>query len=490
MLSLQLPPGMHRNGTDLESTGRWIDGSLVRWYDGVMQPVGGWRRRVTSTVESAPRGAIAWQDNSGDRWVAFGTYEKLFVLSAAGVLSDITPAGFVDGSLDASVNTGFGGSFFGTGHFGDPRPDTGNYGEATTWSMATWGEYLIACSNADGKIYEWQLDVATPAAALSTAPTNCAAAIVTAERFVMALGAGADPRKVQWCDREDNTTWTPASTNEAGSQVLETPGQIMGAVQVRGQTLILTDNDAFVANYVGPPFVYGFERVGSSCGTVSRKAVADVDGGAVWMGQNGFFMYRGGSVETLPCAVSDYVFNDISEAQQSKVHAVPNAQFGEIWWFYPSGSSNDCDKYVVLNYRTGEWWTGNLSRTTGVDRGVFRTPIWTDTVGTIYDHETGANYDGAMPFAESGPFMLGDGETSLTMTSLLPDEKTRGQVTATFKARGYANSDERTFGPYTMDGPTDVRITARQIRIRIDGAELADWRWGVPRARVAMRGLR
>lgn len=489
-VSLSIPAGMFRNGTDLQAAGRWRDGSLVRWRDGIMQPVGGWRERSEVSLTSTPCGAIVWQDNSNDRWIAVASHDELYVMTAANVASDITPAGLTAGTEIAAANTGFGGGFFGSGFYGDPREDYGNYAEATSWSLSTWGEYLIACSVSDGKIYEWQLDTGVVAAAVSNAPTDCVGAIVTEERFLFALGAGGNPRKVQWSDREDNTTWTPASTNEAGDFELSTDGQIMGAVSTRGQTLIVTDSDAHVANYIGPPFVYGFERVGSACGTISRRAIVSYEGGAMWMGARSFFAYGGGDAKRVPCEVSDYVFGDINSAQYSLVHGVLNAQFGEIWWFYPSGGSTTCDRYVTFNYMAGHWQTGEMQRSAAVDRGVFSQPIWFDEDGVAYDHEVGTNYDGERAYIETGPISLGNGDNVMMVTQLIPDEVTQGEVQVELKSRFYPNSDESTFGPYTMSAPTDVRLTGRQVRMKVQSTGGESWRWGVPRLNVKARGGR
>ena len=156
---------------------------------------------------------------------------------------------------------------------------------------------------------------------------------------------------MQWCDREDNTTWTAAATNEAGDILLQTSGQIMQGIRTRGQTLIITDTDAHTARYLGPPYVYGFERVGTSCGGISRKCASDVDIGVFWMGQRSFFRFDGNSVSEIPCDVHDYVFGDFNVAQQSKVWSVANGQYGEIWWFYCSSNSTEIDRYVAFDYK-------------------------------------------------------------------------------------------------------------------------------------------
>ena len=321
----------------------------------------------------------------------------------------------------------------------------------------------------------------TTAMPIENAPEGNLGLLVTEERFLFALGAGGNPRLVQWCDRENNTLWTPAATNEAGDIELQTAGQIMQGIRTRGQSLIITDTDAHSATYIGGQFVYGFQRVGSSCGAISRKSAAAVDEGVFWMGQRGFFGYAGGAVKDIACEVGDYVFNDINTAQASKIWSVTNQQYNEIWWFYCSGGSNEIDRYVSYNYKEGHWSIGQLSRTAGFDRGVFRRPVWFTTGGKAYNHDTGLNYEGADVFAESGPISLASGDNVMAATMLIPDELTQGDVSATFKTRFHPNDTERSYGPYAMANPTSVRFTGRQVRMRVEGERLADWRVGIMR---------
>lgn len=488
-LPLDIPAGFVRNGTELETQGRWRDGSLVRWREGVMQPVGGWSERVdaSATIANPPRAAVAWMDNSGDRWTAWGTSAGLYVVSESNAVTDITPAGFTAGEDDATINTGYGGGFYGAGDYGTERPDDGFYTAATVWSLDTWGENLVGVSDADQVIYEWALDTSADAVAVSGAPTACGL-VVSEERFLFALCAGGDNRKVAWSDREDNTTWTPAATNEAGDFTLTGGTKIQLGIRVRGQVLILTDQTAHVASYIGPPLVYGFEQVGTACGAISRKAAAVSEAGAFWMGRGGFFTYAGGSVQAVPSDVRDFVFNDLNRSQQSKVHAVANAEFGEIWWFYPGDDSTECNRYVAYNYREGHWLIGAIDRTAGVDVGPFLNPIWASSGGVIYSHETGANWGGAAVYAETGPVNFGNNFASVV--EMFPDEKTQGQVTATFKVRDYPNAAEASFGPYTMSNPVSLRFTSRQIRMRVDGAASSLWTVGINTLRYVVRGTR
>ena len=489
LIPLDLPAGVYRNGTDMQASGRWRDSNLVRWIDNTMRPVKGWRTRSSTACNAPVRGAFGWKDNSQDIWTAAGTYNKLYVYIGGGIQYDITPTGLTEGLVDADVNTGFGGSFFGTGYYGIERVDATIPTPATSWALDNWGEYLIACSDADGKLYEWQLNTASDAAAITNAPVDNRSVVVTAERFVFALGAGGNPRKVAWCDREDNTTWTPSATNEAGDIELQTSGYIQCGRRVQGQTLILTDVDAHIGTYIGAPYVYGFERVGTSCGVAAKQSVAVTDAGAFWMGNKSFYAYSGGSVQELPCDVSDYVYSNINSSQISKSFAMSNAQFGEIWWFYPQ--STEIDSYVVYNYVENTWMIGSLDRTAGFDAGPFKNPTMFGADDYLpYEHEVGFNYGSLTPFAESAPISLGNGDNVMSVTEMIPDERTQGNVQALFKTRFYPNDTEREYGPYDMSNPTSMRFTGRQIRIRIEGAELADWRLGINRLEAKAGGRR
>ena len=490
-LPLKLPPGIYRNGTEYQAAGRWYDANLVRWYENTLRPMGGWRKRATGQMSGLCRGFITWRDNSANRWIAAGTHTKLYAMNEAGTLKEITPTGFTAGIADSLSKTGYGYSTYGSLAYGTARPDTGLVTPATTWSMDTWGEYLIACSNADGKLYEWQLGFTTPtlAAAITNAPTGNKAVLVTAERIMFALGAGGNPRKVQWCDQENNTLWTPAGDNQAGDYELATPGTLLAGKRVKGVNLLFTDVDVHTAQYVGAPFVYGFEKAGSGCGLISAQSVAAIDTAAIWMSKAGFWIYDG-YVKPLPSDVSDYVFGNINFNQSSKVYAVHNSKFGEIWWYYPSSGSNENDSYVTYNYREQHWNIGTLARTAGTDAGVFANPLAVSTDGYIYEHEVGFAYDSASLYAESGPVQLGNGDNIMSVRQVVPDEQTLGEAVVSFKTRNYPTGTQSTFGPYTAANPTDVRFAARQVNVKVTGNTLADWRIGVMRLDAVPSGKR
>jgi hypothetical protein len=412
-------------------------------------------------------------------------------MNEGGTLKDITPTGFTTGQADATTKTGYGYSTYGNFAYGVARPDNGTVAPATTWSLDTWGEYLIGCSDSDGKIYQWQLGFTTPtlAAAITNAPTGCNAVMSTAERFIFALGASGNPRSVKWCDQENDTNWTASATSQAGDFELQTVGALKAGKKVRGINLLFTDVDVHTATYVGLPYVYSFEKAASGCGLISAQAVAAIDTAAMWMSSSGFWIFDG-YVKPLPCDVSDYVFQNLNYNQASKVYAVHNSKFGEIWWFYPSSASNEVDSYVTFNYRENHWNIGSMARTAGTDRGVYLNPLMVSSDGYIYEHEVGYAYDSGVVYAESGPLEIGQGDNIMSVRQVIPDEQTLGEVVVSFKTRMYPTSTESTYGPYPAAQPTDVRFSGRLVKVRYTGNVLEDWRVGVSKLDIVAMGKR
>ncbi len=199
-----------------------------------------------------------------------------------------------------------------------------------------------------------------------------------------------------------------------------------------------------------------------------------------WVARN-FFLYSGGQVQEIPCEVADHVFSNLNYDQASKVQAVVNSQWNEVWWLYQSQDASECDKYVAYDYVENIWTTGEIDRTAGVDRGVFRRPFMVKSDGVVYEHEVGFDYDGATPFAETGPIAIGTGDRLMKVTSVIPDEKTQGDVGLKFKVRNYPNGTETEKGLFNASNPTSVRFQGRQVRMRVEGVQAADWRVGIMR---------
>lgn len=503
LFKLDIPAGVYSHGTPLDSKGRWIDSNFVRWTNGSPHPVGGWvtyqkngvNVGIDATSFGVARGSHAWRSNGSAAYFAFGTYNSLHLMAADGTLTEITPVGLSAGLSEAFENLGYGGGLYSSGAYGVPRQPSGSISAAANWTLDNWGQNLVACSDGDGSLYEldlaaFELDDTTNAAVISNAPTNNKSLIVTAERFLFALAASNNPRLIQWSDRENNTVWAPTTTNEAGDIELQTTGELVCAERVRGRTLLLTTEDAWVAVYQGPPIVYGFQKIGTSCGVAGRNLSAAVGPTAFWMGQRNFFFYDGSAARVLPCEVHDKVFKNLNADRISHGFCVANQEFSEVWWFYPSDGSEENDRYVAYNYGEQYWMVGSIARSSGVDKGVFGEPLWLEQDGTVYRHEAGYSHVGSVPFLESGPINFDDGNTVFRVIELIPEEETQGEMSISFKTRFYPNGEEYEHGPYDPSNPTSLRFTGRQFRMVLTADDGVNWRFGDVRLRVVGGGQR
>ena len=462
LIALEIPPGVYRNGTEYQSSGRFYDADLWRWHEGTSRPIGGWVARNTTLISGKGRAAIAWLANNNAAWSAVGTHTHLYAVARSGGVHDITPAGFTAGAADAIFGGGYGDGYYGDGFYGTPRLGSTNIVPASVWSLDTWGENLVGTMGTI--IYEWSLDTTAPAVAIANAPV-ARAILVTDERIMMALGSDDDPRAVDWCDAEDNTDWTPTATNLAGGKRLQTDGRLMGGKRVQGANLLWTDVDVHRATFVGLPLVYSFERLETGCGVVSKNGVAvGANGRAYWMGENSFWTYNG-YVDALPCDVADYVFSDINRLQISKASAWHNSRWSEIWFLYPSADSDECDRYVALNYRENHWTIGTISRLCGVDKGVLQHPLMMGDDGYLYSHETGDLKDGRQPFTTSGPVEIGNGDRTMDVNAIIPDESNLGDVSVSFSVADYPMDAPALVASVSSRSKTDVRFNARKVSV-------------------------
>lgn len=486
LLPLNIPPGVFRNGTAYQSAGRWRDGHLVRFVDGTIRPVGGWRRAQDPTgaplvaLAGVPRKALAWRGDTGAYRIAVGTTSKLFALKGS-VVTDITPVGYVAGQANGSYSPG--GATTGAG------PLMATLADADTWQLDNFGDFLVGVSTPDGKLYVWQND-ALPAAQAAGSPPDVRGVVVTPERYVVALGTTNNVRRVTWASQESLTDWTPTAQNTAGDFDLATTGKLMCGRRTKAGTLLFTDNDVHAMTFIGGVLVYSFEQVGSQCGIISPNAVAILDATAIWMGHRNFYLFDG-YVKAIPCDVSDYVFGDFNEAQRGKVWALSVSEYGEVWWFYPSANSLTCDRYVCYSYRERHWSKGQLSRACGFDAEVTPFPVLLDDAGLLWEHEYGeARTSVPAPFLESGPVELGAGDAVMHVHRIVPDDKTEGDVSATLYTALFPDAAEVASGPYTLTQATSVRVTGRQTRVRLDEVRPVSWRVGRIRLGVKEGGRR
>ncbi len=398
------------------------------------------------------------------------------------------------------------------------------------WSQDNFGEDLIMCIRGGG-IFYWDLSggVTNRAVALSTlsnaqsAPTVANIVLVSEkDRHVIAFGCDPEsatgvqnPLTIRFSSQESATEWRTLDTNTAGELQLSTGSGIIAAVQTKQQILILTDVSAHAMQYVGDPFVYGLSEISTNISVAGQNAAVAVGDAVYWMGKGQFYLYNG-SVREIPCAVKEYVFNDINLGQLAKVMASSNAAFSEVWWFYPSKNSINNDKYVIFNYAENIWYYGSLPRTAWTDNTSSGLPLAASTDGYLYTHEFG-NDDGSTDpvsdigaFIESSPIELSDGNQFMFGRRILPDisfrDSTSGATAAaelSISARNnpggsaFGTEDNTITGQPiavgTFTEEVDIRIRGRSVAIKlssISGMSGVSWRLGTPRIDVRPDGRR
>ena len=414
------------------------------------------------------------------------------------------------------------------------------------WSLDNYGTKLIALI-VGGACFEWDSSSAaatsTRATIISNAPTASRDMLVsTPDRHLVFFGTETtigdtttqDDMFIRFSSQENITDYTPTATNTAGSQRLADGSKIMGGLRGRDAIYIWTDTAMFTMRFVGSPFTFAYEQVGTNCGLIGKNACVEVDGAGYWMSENGFFRYTG-QLESMDCLVEDFVYDDINTNSNQLINAGLNNLFGEVIWFYCTDGSNVVDAMVSYNYidssaQRGIWTTGSLNRTAWADSAVFGKPHATyydegtdtsfDVVGntdgrsTYYEQETGNNQilrgvsTAITSNIESGDFDItqdknqgitfrGDGEYFMSIRRFIPDFLTQtGTTRVTLYLRDYPNASQvsSTLGPFDITSSTtkqDTRARARSVALKVENTAVDQtWKLGTFRLDIQESGRR
>lgn len=492
-IPIEAPPGLYAETTDVDARGRWVDGSNMRFWKGRPQRFGGSATLLDSANTSSPiRGIRVFNRNSGEPVIAFGSADKLCVYNS--IEYDITPATLAAGPVDAVNPSGYGEGLYGTGFYGGATLLAVSVTPPRTWSIDNYGEDLIAVASDDQTIWYWDSSggyTSNPATALANAPT-AQGALVTDSRHIMAFGAGGDALRIEWCDQEDITSWTPAATNTAGGFNLELGTRIMGWARTAQGILVVTDLAVYILRYIGGQFVFSRTLVGTNCGALGPLSIVARDNGAMWMGANAFYMFNG-SVTRVPCDVHSDVFGDLNTYQSGKTCGGTNTLFGEWIWFYPSAASTENDRCVIYSPQNG-WSKGTLARTAWWDVSQLspQYPITADASGVIYQQDVPDLEDSLAWSLNLAYRHAGEGSAHVFVRKFLPDfQKQYGNVFLTIKTRDEPEGVERTKGPYTITTSTsEVPIRARGRFLTFEMSGTGECRLGAPRMLARAMGSR
>jgi hypothetical protein len=411
--------------------------------------------------------------------------------------------------------------------------------EPGLWSLSNFGEVLIA-TIMNGKTFTWNSGIAarlTTRASTTTSgfettnnPTATRITLVSpTTRHLIHFGTETtigspdtqDDMFIRFSEDENINAYTPQATNTAGTQRLQDGTKIMGALVAKENILVWTDNSLYTMKFVGAPFTFGFEQVGTNCGLIGQNAAIEIDGVAYWMGTNGFFSFDG-TVNSLPCSLEDDIYDNIDTTKGQQINAGINNLFTEVTWWYPTSGSDFNNRYVAYNYGEdnarlpmGNWYGGtntNSIRTTWIDSLIYPKPYATafnsSNAGTfpvvvgetglgqsvLFEHEIGTdqiNPDGSTTtltsFVQSFSFSLqkDQSEVFLAMRRFLPNFKVltgNNQVTIGITDFPAESLSDSTLSPFTITSSTnkvDTRARGRYASIKIENTGSGEaWRFG------------
>ena len=444
----------------------------------------------TFNISATPYGAAI--NTSGSQ---SGTHTATFAASTSGFQNNGNAQYIYYFGVPAQASGsgyGTGGVGYGVGGFGTGSGSTTTLGTpitATDWSLDNWGQILLA-NPASGAIYYWQPDgTVQNAQIIASAPiANYGMFVAMPQRQVVAWGSTfssvIDPLLVRWSDVSDFTTWTATVVNQAGSYRIPTGSKIVGGIQANQQGLIWTDLDVWAMQYIGPPYVYAFNKIDTNCGLIARGAVANFHNQTYWMSLTQFFVLGQNGATPIQCPVWDVVFQNYNKAYAYKIRCATNTQFNEVTWYYPSANSTENDSYVKYNTQLQQWDYGTLSRTAWIDQSVLGSPIGADpTSQYIYQHEQGYNAD-TQPMTSSfqtGYFEITDAENLIFMDQIWPDMKwgvyggtNNATVQITLFSTNYPGDTPIQYGPYNMTQNVEYitpRLRGRLVSILISSTE-------------------
>jgi hypothetical protein len=308
------------------------------------------------------------------------------------------------GSATYTISNGWGAGAWNTLGWGDPAASANGIGtQLRLWTSDNFGEDLILAPRG-GAIYYWEVDTSTYARAVTLTslattfnatngpyvPTTTLSVIASdVQRFVIAFGSNPytpgnpatvfDPMIVRWSDQEDAYTWVPSATNQSGEYKLAGGSTIVAARTAKQEIIIWTDAALFTMQYLGPPYIWGFNLLMDNISLISPNAIASVNNQTFWMGVDKFYVYTG-RVDTIPCTLRQYVFNDINQAQAYQIVSGTNEGYNEVWWFYPSANSPVNDRYVIYNHLEKIWYYGSIDRTAWLDSPLRPHPMGAQSV--------------------------------------------------------------------------------------------------------------
>jgi len=245
----------------------------------------------------------------------------------------------------------------------------------------------------------------------------------------------------------------------------------------------------------GINYYWKYDLLTSQSSIMSSQCVIEYDGIFYWAGTDRFLMYNGTVQEVPNSQNQNFFFDNLNYAQRQKVWCTKVPRFGEIWWFYPHGDSEECNNAIIYNTREKVWYDAGFApgaaRSAGTFTEVFRKPIWggnvSNTAGgyTMWQHESGTdeiytNFVNAIDSYFETPTIGASvglvastqqpGDNKWTRCERVePDFVQSEPMYVQVYGKGYADDTDQVSDPYPFDVDTlkvDMREQRREMRLR------------------------
>jgi len=374
VFSLDTKPGIQRDGTVFDKQ-FYNDGRWVRFQRGRPRKMLGYRQ-IVDDIAGPSRGIYTNVENNFS--LVFNGYSdglQVIPIDNNGVGSGVSNFTLTDFTPNVNNLWQF-----------DTLYDTTGSGQETL--VAHPGQNLSDISNSTntpvliGGLTGTSLTAVTD----GVNPIEVSGGVVVLHPYLFVYG---NDGLIKNCAAGDPTDWTGADANEtnvAGTKVVQ-------GLPVRGGSNspsgLFWSLDSLIRVSYSPTTIssgvstttifWRYDIISSQSSILSAQSVIEYDGIYYWCGVDRFLMYNG-VVKEIPNNMNqNFFFDNLNYAQRQKVYASKVPRYGEIWWFYPSGNSLECNNAIVYNVREQTWYDAGgalgARRSAGFFSQVFPFPI-------------------------------------------------------------------------------------------------------------------
>lgn len=337
---------------------------------------------MSEALASACLGCFSFRDLSANFRTIAGTATKLYELAVDTTWTDV------------SIVTG--------------------YSTTNRWRYVAWGNWIIATCY-DNAIQVQKTQGGT-FANLGGSPPQ-AKYITSAQNFVITAHIYGYTNRVRWCAQGNAEDWTPSTTTQAGHiDLSDTPGDITGLAKLGEYIVVFKESAIYLGEYIGPPVIWSFRRIGSFFGTLANDAVVETEKGVYYISNDDFFMFDGNYPQRIGAGVRKWFLERLDRTYAAFMFGGYDGLRKLIFWFFPTNddSTGACVDCLIYDVQSNRWGRKQISAEVAL---VQWTPSVTyDTIATFF-----ATYDAiTSPVTYDDPFWS---ETSFAFAYIGTDHK-------------------------------------------------------------------